>query len=203
MSRFKGPVAPLLLVAALAFTVIGTVFLSVNREPDVYTSRAVLSLSPRDVNRVGADSLQLATSRYVAFLSAPSTLRQVAIGLGEPPSAVGSASEVVVQPNTVNLQVSVTMEDPAKAAAVANGIAAAGLRLAGTDGLVSMELVVPGVVPTVPSGPKRRLIMIGGVGAALALAVLAVAVLGYFRNAPTIRGVADPVRLLARRSRTP
>ena len=178
---------PLILVAALALTVLGTTALYVNSQPDVYTSRAILSLSPRD-NRFGSDNLELAASRYLAYLASSSTLRQVGEEIGERPAVLSRSTEVIVQPNTVNIAVSVTMTSRDRAARAANAVASLGLRRARGDKLVALELVVPGVIPKRPSGPPRRLIMIGGIGAALGLAVLAAAGLGYFRNSPALGG---------------
>jgi len=178
---------PLILVAALALTVLGTVALYVNSQPDVYTSRAILSISPRDT-RFGSDNLELAASRYLVYLSSSSTLSQVGTEIGEQPAMLGEATEVIVQPGTVNITVSVTMPDRQRAARAANAVAALGLRQARGDKLVALELVVPGVIPRAPSGPPRRLIMIGGIGAALGLSIIAAAALGYFRNSPALGG---------------
>jgi hypothetical protein len=178
---------PLILVAALALSVLGTVALYANSQPDVYTSRAILSLSPRDT-RFGSDNLELAASRYLAYLGSSSTLSQVGAEIGERPGVLANATEVIVQPATVNIAVSVTMPDRHRAARAANAVAALGLRQARSDRLVALELVVPGVIPKAPSGPPRRLLMIGGIGAALGLSVLAAAALGYFRDSPALGG---------------
>jgi uncharacterized protein involved in exopolysaccharide biosynthesis len=192
--------APLIVVMALVLSVLGTTYLYSSSQPDVYTSRAVLSLSPRDANRVGADNLQLAASRYAAYLSSASTLRQVASDIGERPRLVSDSTAVRVQPATVNINIVVTMEEPARAATVANALASAALREGRVDPLVTVEVVVPGVVPLAPSGPRRSLIMIGGAGFALILAVVAAAALGYFRNSPTLGGDV-PLRVATVRRR--
>lgn len=196
----RGRWAPLLLVAALAAGVVGTTFLYVNGRPAVYAGRAVVSLSPRGGDGpVGADNLELAASRYQAYLSSPANLERVAAQLGEDPTALRSATRVTVQPNTVTIAVVVTLRDPTRAAQAANAVAATGLRQARSDRLVSMELVAPAVVPQQPSGPNRRLAMLVGLGAALGLAVLALGVLGYFRSAARALGAGpDPLRVLAR-----
>ncbi len=186
--------APLILVLAVACCAVATTALYVNGQPDVYTSSAVVSLSPRDTLRVGADNLSLAASRYVASLSAPTTLAAVAKQIGESPEDVAAGTEVLIQPNTVNIQIKVTLEQPERTALIANAIAAEGVRRSRTDGLVYTELVVPAVVPAAPSGPRRKLILLGGAGAAAGLSVLAIAALGYFRDA-SILGGPDTVRI--------
>jgi capsular polysaccharide biosynthesis protein len=195
--------APLILVAALALAVVGTTYLYANSQPNVYSSRAVVSFSPRDAGRVGADNLQLASSRYVAYLSSGSTQRQVATDIGEEQTQVAKATQVRIQPATLNLEIVVTMRDAARAARISNALAAAALREARVDPLVTVELIVPAVVPRAPSGPKRSLIMIGGLGVALILSVVGVAALGYFRNSPTLGGDV-PLRMPpVRRRRDP
>jgi capsular polysaccharide biosynthesis protein len=186
--------APLVLVLALGFSIVGTAFLYANGQPDVYTSRAVLTLSPRDPGTVGGDNLQLASARYAAYLSSASTMEQVAGDIGEPLAVLAEFTEVRVQPNTVNIEIVVTMPAPSRAAAIANVLASAGLRQGRADPLVTVDLVVPAVVARAPSGPNRRLIIIGGFGVALLLSVVSTAALGYFRNSPAFGGGA-PLRV--------
>jgi capsular polysaccharide biosynthesis protein len=178
--------APLLLVPALVVVVLGTVFLYAHGQPDVYTSRAVLSLSPRDPATVGGDNLQLAAARYTAYLASASTMEDVAAQIGESAQQVVDFTEVRVQPNTVNIEVVVTMRDQVRAATIVNALAAAGLAEGRVDPLVTVDLMVPGVVAKVPSGPNRRLILIGGFGVALMLGILAIAALGYLQNSATL-----------------
>ena len=78
--------SPLALVVALVLCLAATTVGYVRAQPDAYTSTAVLSLSPRDPIEVGSDDLTLATSRYVAYLSAPATLDAVATSLGVRPA---------------------------------------------------------------------------------------------------------------------
>jgi capsular polysaccharide biosynthesis protein len=193
----RSRLAPLILVLALAFVVVGTTYLYAHNQPDVYTSRAVLSLSPRDPGKVGADNLQLASARYTAYLASASTMEQVATDIGEPLQQVVDFTEVRVQPNTVNIEIVVTMRDGSRAAAIVNALAAAGLGQGRADPLVTVDLMVPGMIAKAPSGPNRRLIMIGGVGVALLMAGLAVAALGYFQNSASL-GWTAPLRVARR-----
>jgi capsular polysaccharide biosynthesis protein len=186
----KARFAPLLLVAALGLIVVATSYLYAHGQPDVYTSRAVLTLSPRDPGKVGADNLQLASARYTAYLSSESTMEQVAADIGEPAGQLARFTDVKVQPNTVNIEIVVAMRDGPRAAAIVNALAAAGLGQGRVDPLVSVDLMVPGVIAKAPSGPNRRLILIGGAGLALLAAVLAIAALGYFQNAATLSWAA-------------
>lgn len=193
--------APLVLVLALGMCVIGTSFLYANSQSDVYSSRAVVSLSPRETISVGADNLQLAASRYEALLSSASTMTRIAERNGVDPTAMADATQVAIQPNTVNIEIVVTMADPTRAALLSNALAAAALVEGQTDSLMLVELVVPGVVADAPSGPPRQLIMLGGLGVALVLAVVAVTALGYFQNSPVFG--SGPLIRVAFPGRTP
>ena len=165
--------SPFALVVALMIALAGTVGWYVHAQPDSYTSTAVLSLSPRDSGEIGSDDLTLAVSRYVAYLSAPATLNQVAATLGESPSAVARATTVIQQPATVNLRISVVGTAPESGAEVANALAAAGVRESVADLQVVADLIVPAVVPVAPSGPPRRLLLLLGAVGAVGLGVLA------------------------------
>ncbi|TQS45498.1 hypothetical protein [Cryptosporangium phraense] len=180
--------SPFALVVALILCLAATTVGYVRAQPDMYTSTAVLSLSPRDPGEVGSDDLTLATSRYVAYLSAPATLDDVATVLGERPSAVAKSTTVAQQPATVNIRVVVSGPDAEAGADVANALARAGVRQSVDDPQVVAELIVPAMVPVAPSGPPRTLLyLVGGVGA-LCLGILAVLALGYFRRSAVEQG---------------
>lgn len=178
--------SPVALVVALMLCLAGTVAGYVHAQPNSYTSTAVLSLSPRDPGEIGSDDLALAVSRYVAYLSAPATLNQVAATLGESPSAVARTTTVSQQPATVNLRITVVGTAPEDGAEVANALAVAGVRESVADLQVVADLIVPAVVPVAPSGPPRRLLLLLGGVAALGLGVLACLALGYLREAPAL-----------------
>ncbi|MFI5955349.1 hypothetical protein [Cryptosporangium sp. NPDC051539] len=174
--------SPFALVIALILCLGATAVAYVRAQPDTYTSTAVLSLSPRDPGEVGSDDLTLATSRYVAYLSAPATLDDIATSLGERPAAVAKSTIVAQQPATVNIRVSVNGPDAEGGAGIANALARAGVRQSVDDSQVVAELVVPAMVPVAPSGPPRRLLFLVGGAGAVSLGVLAVLALGYFRR---------------------
>lgn len=164
--------SPLALVVALLLCLAATVVAYIHAQPDAYTSTAVLSLSPRDTTDVGSDDLGLAKSRYLAYLSAPATLNQVAATLGERPGTVARTTTVTAQPATVNLRISVVGPAAENGAQIANALAVAGVRESVDDDQVVADLIVPAVVPVGPSGPPRRLLfLVGGAGLAC-LAVL-------------------------------
>lgn len=173
--------SPLALVVALVLCLAATTVGYVHAQPDAYTSTAVLSLSPRDPIEVGSDDLTLATSRYVAYLSAPATLDAVATSLGVHPETATKSTKVVQQPATVNLRISVTGPGARDGAEIANALARAGVRQSVDDSQVVVDLIVPAVVPVAPSGPPRTLLSLVSGAGVLCVAVLAVLALGYAR----------------------
>jgi uncharacterized protein involved in exopolysaccharide biosynthesis len=177
------------LVVALMIATVGTAVLYAGSRPDVYSSRAIVALTPRNPTGFGATNLRLAATRYSALLLSEQTLREISRSTGLPPNAISKATRVLVQPNTVTIVITVTLGRADRAAAVANGIAAAGLRQSRSDELVLVELVAPGVTPTSASGPNRRRIVLGGAGMAIVVATIAMVALGFFRNSATLSGV--------------
>jgi capsular polysaccharide biosynthesis protein len=193
----KNRLAPLILIVALAFVVVGTTYLYANTQPDVYTSRAVLTISPRNPDAVGGDNLQLACARYAAYLGSDQALSRVAAGLGETAEQVVGVTQVTVQPNTINIEIVVTMRDAARAASIVNALASTGVGRGRIDPLVTVDLIVPGLQASEPTGPNRGLMMIVGVALALFLALLGIAALGYFQNWPGLSG-GTPIRVARR-----
>ncbi|MFG1921139.1 hypothetical protein [Cryptosporangium sp. NPDC048952] len=174
--------SPLALVVALVLCLGVTTVGYVHSQPDAYTSTAVLSLSPRDPGEVGSDDLTLATSRYVAYLSAPATLEALSRSLGIRPGTTAKSAKVVQQPGTVSLRISVTGPDAQDGAEIANALARAGVRQSVDDSQVVVDLIVPAVVPSAPSGPPRKLLYLVSGAGVLCLAILAVLALGYARQ---------------------
>ena len=188
--------APVFLVIALMVATASTVGLYAASQPDVYTSKAVVALTPRSPNGFGATNLKLAATRYSALLSTEQTLRQVAQTTGVSSDTVISATKISVQPNTVTIDINVTLQEAKRAAAVANAIATTALRQSRADELVTVDFIAPGVAPESPSGPNRQLILLGGLGASLVVGAVATIALGFFRNSATLTG-ALPRRVLA------
>jgi uncharacterized protein involved in exopolysaccharide biosynthesis len=184
--------SPLALVVALVLCLGATAVGYVHTQPDAYTSTSVLSLSPRDPGEVGSDDLTLATSRYVAYLSAPATLDALSGTLGVRAATTAKSTTVVQQPGTVNLRISVTGPDARDGAEIANALARAGVRQSVDDDQVVVDLIVPAVVPSAPSGPPRALLYLVSGAGVLCLAVLALLALGYAR--PREREVVEVVR---------
>jgi hypothetical protein len=182
---------PVVVLGLLAVAMLGTTALYAQQQPDVYQSRAVLALTPQEPS-LGADNLQFTTAALAAYLTSPGTLATVADQLGEDAPALTEATETSIQPNTVNVVIDVTMRDRTRAAASANALAALGLQRAHGYSLVTVELIVPAIPASEPTGPNRMLILLGGAAATVVVLLIAGAALGYLRfgnpSAPTLWG---------------
>lgn len=161
-------------IVMLAVLIVVTMGVAVPVElaPNEYRGRAIVSFSPRRETLSG-DLLQVLTTRYVAFLTAPATTREIARETGEREGELRRAVSITQEPGTANVVIDATLGEPSRAARVANAMAAAALREAVGDAAVVAEITAPAVVPTVPDGPPRRLLELTGLTLGLVLAVLA------------------------------
>ncbi len=155
--------------------------------PDRYTSTTVVSFAPRVDRPSGADTLQVLASKYVAYLSSPATLRAVGESTGEDPLLLQEAVRAEIAPATVNLTVAATLEDPSRAASVANAFAAAAAAESIDDANLRAEVLTPAVEPLGPSGPPRALLLAVGAAVAAGAGLLVAVVLSALRGAATRR----------------
>lgn len=178
----------------LAFLIAIGVFLGailyVEALPAEYEGRAVVAFAPRsDVPSAGADTVRLVVPKYVAYVAAPSTVREVADQIGVDPELLEGAVEASPQADSGNLEIVVTLTDPEIAADAANAFARQVDQLAEDDELLVADVVVDAVVPDTPSGPPRRLFE----ASALAVGILAglTAAILMERARPRIRSWRD------------
>lgn len=177
------------LAVLIAVSVVFGAVLYVEALPSEYQAESIVALAPRPGTDAGSDTVRLVAPKYVAFLEAPSTIRDVAVGLGTVPSAVEEAVDALVQTDSGNLVVSATMRNPRLATTVANTMANEAVRFADGDDLLSAEIVAQAVVPTTPSGPPRLLLE----AAALLVGMLAGVTIALLveRGRPRIRAWRD------------
>jgi uncharacterized protein involved in exopolysaccharide biosynthesis len=121
--------------------------------------------------------VQATAAGYVAYLTAPATVRQVAEAIGERPSALRGGLGVAQLPATATLEIAYTTGDPDLAARGANAMAAAVEQRAVSDPVVFATVLAQAPVPNSPSGPDRTVLVVAGmllaslVGAATGAAV--------------------------------
>src|SRR5204863_3739506 len=108
-----------LLLLVVIPVVAGATFYA-QRLPNQYEAQAVVTVEPRpDLPTVGADIVAIDGPKYVAYITAPATIRRLAPQLGASESDLESAVEASLAATTGNITIIVTLEDPRKAAAVA------------------------------------------------------------------------------------
>jgi hypothetical protein len=112
--------------------------------PPTYSATATIAGVPRKGTTTGSDLLGLANSRFVAFITSPTTQENLADREGVPLEII-EATEVVNQPATNNIIITSHAADPAQAALVANIVAALAVQYSGSDDLIKQEVVAPAV----------------------------------------------------------
>jgi hypothetical protein len=157
------------LVAAVVFAVLGLLALGlVQRLPTTYAARAVVTVLPRPDAQVGADTVQLVGQKYAVLATSPDVLTAAAEATGEQ-ADLHTATSAALAAGTGNLDVTVTLDDPARAARAANTIAGLLIRDARQDQLVTGELTARATPGDAETRPPRMLLR----GVALVAAALA------------------------------
>lgn len=181
------------LAVAIALGVTIGAVLYVEGLPSEYEANGVVALAPRPDAGAAADTVRVVAPKYVAFLTAPTTIRSVALQLGTTSGAIGDSIEAAVQPDSGNLTITATSRNPRLATETVNALIAEALEFAADDELLSGEEVAAAVVPTSPSGPPRLLLDV----AALLVGALAGVTIALLveRGRPRIRGWREITQL--------
>lgn len=168
--------------------VLGAIFY-VQGLPAEYKAETVLALAPRPETGAGADTVRVVAPKYVAFITAPQTIRSAAIRLGADPDAFSDGIDATLQPDSGNLTIAATGRNPRLLSEAANQLAQEAVRLSTQDELLSAEVVAAATVPSVPSGPPRLLLE----AAALVVGLLAGVSISLLieRGRPRIRSWRD------------
>ena len=181
--------------------VIGVVALAtlyVNSLPSTYTTESVVAFAPRpEAETASADTVRVVVPKYLAYITSPATVAEVAAQIGEQPGDLSEALDAEVEIDTGNLRISVELPKPGRAADAANAFADKVIAFAQGDQLLSGELVAEALPPKDPSGPPRRLLQ----AAALAFGLLLGVGISYVVEAqrPRLRSWTDMTRLTGHR----
>lgn len=162
----------------------GGVGLYVASLPDLYDGESVVAFSPRPDADVSADILRVVVPKYVAYLSARATTREVAADLGEDPGELSDAINASVAADTANLTVTVRLPDAERAAAAANALAEEAVDFSADDLQLIGQVVAPALPPADPASPPRTLLLAGG--AVLGLLLGLTAAVAIDRSSPRI-----------------
>lgn len=145
------------LVVAALFTAGATIY--VESLPPKYDGQALVAVAPRpEVPSAGADTVRVVAPKYVAYVTAPSTITRVAPEIGEEPSVIEDALDASVATDTGNLKITARLPTPRRAALVANAFAEEAVRFAQDDPLLTAQLVARALPPDSPAAPPRRLL---------------------------------------------
>jgi succinoglycan biosynthesis transport protein ExoP len=178
-----------LLLLVVVPLVAGATFYT-QRLPNTYEAQAVVTVEPRPtLPSVGADIVSIDGPKYVAYITAPATIRRLASQVHESASDLDSAVAASLASTTGNITITATLGDPRRAAAVAQTFAEDLVSFSRIDPVVTVQLIAPPVVPDSPSGPPRRLME----GAAFLVALLLGVALtvGVERSRPRVRSWRD------------
>ena len=159
------------IAAAVFVAVLVGVVLYAYSLPREYTAKAVVALTPLPNTGTSATDVQQLGQKYVAYVTAPSTMRDVAPTVGLSSATLGNHVSADVATASVDLTVKVQLRSPSQAADAANALADAIVKLAADDKLLTALTVAPATVPSEPSKPRRKLIEGGGVMVAFLIAV--------------------------------
>lgn len=135
--------------------------------PDLYDGESVVAFSPQPDATIGSDTIRVVVPKYVAYLSARATAREVAERLDEDEGTLSDAVDASVAVDTANLTVKVRLPDPERAAEAANAFAQEAVRFSNTDTQLQGQVVAPALPPTEPASPPRTLLLAGGLVLAL------------------------------------
>ena len=161
--------------------------------PDQYEAQALVALGPRTKREASADTVRVVGPKYVEYLSAPSTIREVGLQVDQDPATLEDAVEATLALDTGNLTIAAELPSREDAADVANEFAAAAVDLAAADKLLSGELLAAALPPDEPSGPPRRLFESAALLAGLLLGVTLAVLLE--RGRPRLHTVQDIARV--------
>src|ERR671925_94603 len=105
--------------------------------PSKYDGSAVVAIGPRaNAPAAGADTVRVLAPKYVRYVTAPSTIAQVAPTVKEEPKAIEDAISSNIETDTGNLVITVRLPSPTRAARTANAFADAAVKFSASDPLL-------------------------------------------------------------------
>lgn len=176
---------------ALAFFIGVTVY--VETLPSQYDGEALVAVGPRpNVPTAGADTVRVIAPKYVEYVTARSTVEDLAPSLREDPEDLDNAVSARVATDTGNVTITVRLPDPRRAASAANAFAQQALDFSKSDPLLTAQLVARALPPTSAAAPPRRLLEASALLVGILLGVVASLLLE--RGRPRLRSWRDLAR---------
>jgi capsular exopolysaccharide synthesis family protein len=182
---------PTVLIAVL-FTLGATVY--VESLPSQYDGKAVVAISPRaNAPAAGSDTVRVLAPKYVRYVTAPSTIAVVAPRIGEDRRVIEDAINSTIATDTGNVEITVRLPSPARAARAANAFADAAVAFSQTDPLLVGQIVARALPDNEPASPPRRLLEAASLLVGILLGVVVSLLLE--RGKPRLRTWRDLARL--------
>lgn len=175
-----------LILAVAAFVTLGAAVYA-ELLPAEYEAEAVTAFSPRP--DVDPDTVLLLLPKYVAYVTAPSTVTEAAETLDEDPAELQSAVAATAGEDTGNLTITVRLPTPDRAADAANRLARMAVSFSASDELIRGEVVASALPPSSPAWPPRRLMEAAALFVGLILGVALAALVE--RGNPRVRTWRD------------
>jgi polysaccharide biosynthesis transport protein len=162
------------LIALIAIAVFVGAAAYVETLPNEFEGESIVAFAPRPkVDAANADTVRITLPRYVAYVTAPSTVEEVATELGEDAGEIGDSLDAQNPSETGNLVITSRLDSSERAAAVANAFADAAVDESLSDELLTADVIAVALPSSSPAGPPRRLLEGAAlvVGLALGIAV--------------------------------
>ncbi|HEU6446288.1 MAG TPA: AAA family ATPase [Gaiellaceae bacterium] len=182
---------PTLLIAVL-FTAGATIY--VESLQSQYDGRSVVAISPRaNAPAAGSDTVRVLAPKYVRYVTAPSTVAEVAPRIGEDPEEIEDAINASIATDTGNLEIVVRLPSPQRSARAANAFADAAVAFSQDDPLLVGQIVARALPDDEPASPPRRLLEAASLFVGLLLGIVVSLLLE--RGKPRLRTWRDLARL--------
>lgn len=163
----------IVLVAVVFLVLAGGGVALVASQPAAYTATSIVSFQPRQDQLAGADLVELLTARYPAIAESTPVVGAAASAAGVSTSTLRAGLTAAVTVSTLNLSLSTTLDDPARAIAANQSIYQSLVAASATDiYLQALEVEQPTQVSKDPSLPVPLLsIVVVALAAIVALLV--------------------------------
>lgn len=161
--------------------------------PSQFEGKALVAVGPRpNESQSGADTVRVIAPKYVAYVTAPATIRTVALALGEDRKKLEDGVDAQVATDTGNVSITVRLPSPARAAIAANAFADAAIEFSKTDPLLTAVLVARALPDDKVAAPPRRLLEAAALVVGLMIGIVASLLLE--RGRPRLRSWRDLAR---------
>lgn len=178
-------------LAILVWTALMAVIaLALALAPRSYTSTTIVGIVPRPDAGASGELVRLAVPTYASLAGSDAVAADVAERLSEDRARLEGAIRVDNPPSTNNVLISVTWDDPGRAAELANEVADEVLLFSVGDPLLTGFVVAPAVPATGASSPRTGVVLILGVFVALAGATGACTVADRRRRSVDVTGTS-------------